>query len=260
MALSVSVYGINTQTGVQTAGRFGTANITTKTGLPVAVYTVPENQTLLYSMAAVSITNRDVDSADNVYIAVSQGSVPAPKHYIEWSASLVPSGTLERTQMVLDPGDVVFVQWGNAPAQLITESEDPTGASWSASATGTGTFDVTKPGEISYDLAEGDTGELRTSSFTLVDGNTYRAVVAFESTEITGENSSIQLEAWDGVTAQTLITLSQLQRDRTDRAASYTVDFTVDNAGAITDQYTSLRLQLADVNATIDRISLQQIA
>ena len=58
-----------------------------------------------------------------------------------------------------------------------------------------------------------------------------------------------------------LIALSLEQRDRTDQYSTYSFDFTVDNAaGTYTTDINYLRLTMADVNATIDRILLQKIS
>jgi hypothetical protein len=111
MALSVTVHGFMTLTGTQTAGRWGTANITTEDGADTVVYTVP-NVGVDYMILAVSITNRAPVSASNVSVAISSEVTPRSYEFIEYNSSLVPSGTLERTQIMASPGDKIFVRWG----------------------------------------------------------------------------------------------------------------------------------------------------
>jgi hypothetical protein len=260
MALSVTVHGFTIKTGAQTTGRQATAELTAPTGLDTVVYTLPETPGLKYAVLAVSVCNKDVNSADTVSVAVSDSVVPKAYDWIEWNTTLVPRGVLERTQLTVSPGQSIVVRWGTPPAELITESEMLTTVSYSFSATGTGTVDINTPDIVSYTLAEGDTGDLQTDQFTLVDGATYRAAISFNSTEVTGTSSAITMDLWDGLTAENIITLGIEDRNKIDTYRTYTAEFTVDNAGAITDQFNYLRVNLADVNATIDRISLIQIA
>lgn len=111
MALSVTVHGFMTLTGTQTAGRWGTANITAEDGADTVVYTVP-SVGVDYMILAVSITNRAPVTASDVSVAISSDVTPKSYEFIEYQSSLVPSGTLERTQIVASPGDKIFVRWG----------------------------------------------------------------------------------------------------------------------------------------------------
>jgi len=111
MALSVTVHGFMTLTGTQTAGRWGTANIVNEDGSDTVVYTVP-SVGVDYMILAVSITNRAPVTASDVSVAVSSDVTPKSFEFIEYQSSLVPSGTLERTQIVASPGDKIFVRWG----------------------------------------------------------------------------------------------------------------------------------------------------
>lgn len=111
MALSVTVHGFMTLTGTQTAGRWGTANIINEDGSDVVVYTVP-SVGVDYMILAISITNRAPVTASDVSVAVSSDATPKSYEFIEYQSSLVPSGTLERTQIVASPGDKIFVRWG----------------------------------------------------------------------------------------------------------------------------------------------------
>lgn len=110
MALSVTLHGFMTLNGSQPAGRWATADITVQDGSDTLLYTVPP--TVEYMIVALNITNRLNDSADSVSVAVSQDAVPNGYDFIEWNAVIVPSGTLERTQIVLNANDKVFVRWG----------------------------------------------------------------------------------------------------------------------------------------------------
>jgi hypothetical protein len=111
MALSISVYGFMTLTGTQTAGRWATAEIATESGADTMVYEVP-SVGVDYMILAVSITNKDVATANYVSLAISQDATPRGYEFLEFRSSLVPSGTLERTQIVASAGDKIFVRWG----------------------------------------------------------------------------------------------------------------------------------------------------
>lgn len=111
MALSVTVHGFMTLTGTQTAGRWGTANIINEDGADTVVYQVP-SVGVDYMILAVSITNRAPVTASDVSVAISSDVTPKSFEFIEYQSSLVPSGTLERTQIVASPGDKIFVRWG----------------------------------------------------------------------------------------------------------------------------------------------------
>tara|TARA_B110000305_G_C19457799_1_gene652145 strand:+ start:2382 stop:4058 length:1677 start_codon:yes stop_codon:yes gene_type:complete len=111
MSLSISVYGFMTLTGSQTAGRWATAEITAETGADTMVYEVP-NVGVDYMILAVSITNQNAYTASNVSFAVSQDATPRGYEFLEYRSSLVPSGTLERTQIVASAGDKIYVRWG----------------------------------------------------------------------------------------------------------------------------------------------------
>ena len=124
MALSVSVYGFLTGPDDQTAGRWATANITQQDGSDVVVYTAPAEVIANYMIVAVSVTNRLSTSADNVSIAVASSALPQDYEFVEYNSALVPNGTLERTQIVLSPGDKVIVRWGiQYPGNSVTSDD-----------------------------------------------------------------------------------------------------------------------------------------
>lgn len=260
MALSVTVHGITIKTGAQTSGRLSTADITTKNGLDNVVYTMNAIPGLDYAIVAISVCNRDVVAADTVSLAVADSVVPKPYDFLEFNTTIVPRGVLERTQITLSPGQSIVLRWGNPPAEIITESEMLTTVSYSFSATGTGSFDTTTPDQVSFTLAEGDTGEIITDTFALTEGNTYRAAISFLSTEVTGVGSVIEMTGNNGSTDVPIITLALEDRNRTDEYRTYTAEFTVDNLTDTNDQISQFKVNLADVNATVDRISLIQTA
>ena len=261
MALSVTVHGFTIKTGTQTTGRQATAELTTATGLDTVVYTLPETPGLDYAILAISVCNKDVNSADAVSIAVSDSAVPKSYDWIEWNTVLVPRGVLERTQLAVSPGQSIVVRWGTPPAELVPDSEilDFAG-SWTGAVTGTGTIDATIPDRVTVSCAEGDTATITTDTFALVEGNTYRAAVSFFSTDVTGVSSSIVLSADNGGGGVDIITLALEDRNRLDDYRTYTAEFTVDNLTDFNDQISEFTLNLADVDLTLDRISLIQVA
>jgi hypothetical protein len=111
MSLSISVYGFMTLTGSQTAGRWATAEILTEDGSDTMVYEVP-SVGVDYMILAISITNKNAYTASNVSFAVSQDATPRGYEFLEFRSSLVPAGTLERTQIVASAGDKIYVRWG----------------------------------------------------------------------------------------------------------------------------------------------------
>jgi hypothetical protein len=111
MSLSVTVHGIPVG-DAQQPGRLATADITTTDGTDNIVYTVPELEALNYLIWSISICNRASTAATEVSIAVSPTDVPADSEFIEWNATIVPKGVLERTQNVASPGDRIIVRVG----------------------------------------------------------------------------------------------------------------------------------------------------
>jgi hypothetical protein len=261
MALSVTVHGFHVKTGAQTTGRLATADITLADGLDTVVYTLPESPTMLYGIISISICNRDVTAANQLALGVSDSVVPKLYDFVEWNTTIVPRGVLERTQITLTPGQSIVVRWGTAPTELVPDHEilDYAG-SWTGSVTGTGVIDSSTSDQVQFTLEETDTGSLTTSPFAVVAGNTYRVALSFLSTEVTGTNSAIELVTNNGVEDVSVITLALEDRNRIDDYRTYTADLAIDNATDFTDSITQFTVNLADVEATIDRISLIQIA
>ena len=90
-------------------GRLGTANITSTAD--TTIYTVPAST---FSVVTVSVCNRNTSTAATIRIAVSSSGTPAVSEYIEYDTSLVGSGVLERTGLVMDAGKLLVVQVSSA--------------------------------------------------------------------------------------------------------------------------------------------------
>lgn len=110
-ALSVTVHGFHVRVGTQSNGRFANANITTDDGTDTIVYTVPGGD-VEYAILAVSVCNRENESIPGVSIAVAQADVPLIEEFVEWNTTIVPTGVLERTQIVANVGDRIIVRIG----------------------------------------------------------------------------------------------------------------------------------------------------
>jgi len=110
-ALSATVYGFLTKTGTQTNGRFGTADITLDDGTDNVIYQVPAVD-VDYAILNVSLCNRDTSSLTNINIAISNSTSPNDEEFVEWNATVAPSGVLERTQLFVAPAQYVIVRVG----------------------------------------------------------------------------------------------------------------------------------------------------
>jgi hypothetical protein len=86
-------------------GRLGTANVTTTSD--TTVYTVP---LATFSVVSVNVVNRSSSAAAQIRIAVASSATPGVAEYIEYDASLVANGVLERTGIVMDAGKLLVVQ------------------------------------------------------------------------------------------------------------------------------------------------------
>lgn len=86
-------------------GRLGTANITTTSN--TTVYTVPAST---FSVVTVNVVNRSSSASAQIRIAVSTSASPTTDEWIEFDASLVANGVLERTGLVLDAAKQIVVQ------------------------------------------------------------------------------------------------------------------------------------------------------
>lgn len=90
-------------------GRLGTANITSTAN--TTIYTVPAST---FSVVSVSVCNRNASTAATIRIAVANSASPNPDEYIEYDTSLVASGVVERTGLVLAANQVLVVQVSSA--------------------------------------------------------------------------------------------------------------------------------------------------
>ena len=90
-------------------GRLGTANITTTSN--TTIYTVPSST---FSVVSVSICNRSSSASALVRVAVASSGSPNPDEWIEYDTSLVASGVVERTGLVMKATEVLVVQVSSA--------------------------------------------------------------------------------------------------------------------------------------------------
>jgi hypothetical protein len=90
-------------------GRLGTANITTTAN--TTIYTVPSST---FSVVSVSICNRNSSTAATIKVAVASSASPGLDEWIEYDTSLVASGVVERTGIVMKATEVLVVQVSSA--------------------------------------------------------------------------------------------------------------------------------------------------
>jgi hypothetical protein len=121
MPLSVTLHGIATVAGPNQNGRWATADIVAADGTDNIIYTVPG--TVEYLIGAISILNRSDEAAVDVNIAIAKADVPIDSEFIEWKTSMVPRGVLERTQLLMEPGDRIIVRYGTYVAPAGFEDE-----------------------------------------------------------------------------------------------------------------------------------------
>jgi hypothetical protein len=90
-------------------GRLGIANITSTAD--TTIYTVPSST---FSVVSVSICNRNTTTAATIRVAICSSATPAAGEYIEYDTSLVASGVVERTGLVMDAGKILVVTVSSA--------------------------------------------------------------------------------------------------------------------------------------------------
>jgi hypothetical protein len=90
-------------------GRLGIANITSTAD--TTIYTVPSGT---FSVVSVSICNRNTTTAATIRVAICSSATPAAGEYIEYDTSLVASGVVERTGLVMDAGKILVVTVSSA--------------------------------------------------------------------------------------------------------------------------------------------------
>ena len=90
-------------------GRLGAVDLTTTND--TSVYgPVPANT---FAVATVSLCNRGASSV-NVRIAVCSTTTPANGEYLEYDATVLAKGVLERTGIVIDAGKYIIVKASSA--------------------------------------------------------------------------------------------------------------------------------------------------
>ena len=85
-------------------GRLGTNDIAATTN--TTVYTCPAST---FAVVTVSLCNRNATTARDIRIAVATSGTPSDAEYIEYDASLLAKGVLERTGLVLAAGQRIVV-------------------------------------------------------------------------------------------------------------------------------------------------------
>jgi hypothetical protein len=90
-------------------GRLGTANITTTSN--TTIYTVPSST---FAVVSLNICNRNSTTAATIRVAVASSASPNPDEWIEYDTSLVASGVVERTGLVMAANQVLVVQVSSA--------------------------------------------------------------------------------------------------------------------------------------------------
>lgn len=85
-------------------GRLGTADLSAASD--TTLYTVPATT---FSVVTVSLCNRG-GTAALVRIAICDTATPGNDEYIEYDASVLANGVLERTGIVLDAGKLLVVR------------------------------------------------------------------------------------------------------------------------------------------------------
>ena len=91
-------------------GRLGTANITTTSN--TTIYG-PVN-TSTFSVVSVNICNRSSTTAATIRVALATSASPGLDEWIEYDTSLVASGVVERTGLVMKTADYLVVQVSSA--------------------------------------------------------------------------------------------------------------------------------------------------
>lgn len=85
-------------------GRLGAQDLTAT--VDTTVYTVPSDT---FSVVSVSVCNRGATAA-NIRIALASSGTPSAEEYLEFDASLLAKGVLERTGIVMDAGKRIVVR------------------------------------------------------------------------------------------------------------------------------------------------------
>lgn len=233
MPLSVTLHGIATVAGPNQNGRWATEEILLDDGADNIIYTVPG--TVEYLIGAINVLNRSDESAVGVNIAIAKNDVPLDSEFIEWKTSMVPRGVLERTQLIIEPGDRVIVRWGEPAVDVVVNGDFATGdyTGWSTSGPSVQVVAdqaVIPDGEsIQQTIAVGN-GITNGTSYNLsadcITGGP-GATIDFTS----GANSSIQNLTTSTSVAETLVAADDTMTITILNASGG--DITVDNIGVV---------------------------
>lgn len=82
-------------------GRLGAADLSATTN--TTVYTVPADT---FAVVTINVCNRS-NTDRNVRLAIAENDTPTNAEYIEYDTTLIDSGVLERTGVVVDAGKKV---------------------------------------------------------------------------------------------------------------------------------------------------------
>ena len=99
-----------------TSGRLGTANITLTT-TNTTVYQVPADT---FSVVSINICNRNSTTAATLRLAISSSATPQADEFIEYDTSIVASGVLERTGLVMDSINKYLVVYMSSASPTIS--------------------------------------------------------------------------------------------------------------------------------------------
>lgn len=94
-------------------GRLGANNLVSAAN--TSVYTCPVDT---FTVATLSICNRNATSI-TVRVSVSDAATPIDAEYIEYDTTVVASGVLERTGIVLQAGKIVVVRSNTANVSAV---------------------------------------------------------------------------------------------------------------------------------------------
>lgn len=99
-----------------TSGRLGTANITLTTQ-NTTVYACPAST---FTVLSLNVCNRNSSTAATIRIAISSSTSPSADEWLEYDTSIVASGVLERTGLVLDSTNKYLVVYISSATPTIS--------------------------------------------------------------------------------------------------------------------------------------------
>jgi hypothetical protein len=97
-------------------GRLGTANITSAT-TNTTIYTCP---TSTFAVVSLNICNRNSTTAATLRLAISSSTSPTVDEWLEYDTSIVASGVLERTGLVMDATNKYLVVYISSATPTIS--------------------------------------------------------------------------------------------------------------------------------------------